>query len=333
MSNGRDWSAEIEILAGQLTGHYVFPDVAEQVGRLLRRRLAGGAYRDLADEAALEGVVTRDMQSVNGDRHLSIQHSEQEIPREQDLVVDTGRLRAEQAMLTGHGFARIERLPGNVGLLDIRKFYEPSVAGAGAAATAAMQLIATADALLMDLRRNGGGEPEMVALVAGFLFDERTHLVDLYFPAADTTLQYWTAPFVPGPVFGGSKPVYVLTSARTVSGGEGMSYQLQQCKRATLVGETTMGAANFHYPYRVSAHLMSTVPSGYPVDPVSGGHWEGTGVQPDIPVPAERALDTAYQLALEHVLGLGEHGARRRIAADARQALAGLSASAVTVSA
>jgi C-terminal processing protease CtpA/Prc len=103
-----------------------------------------------------------------------------------------------------------------------------------------------------------------------------------------------------------------------------MSYQLQQCKRATLVGETTMGAANFHYPYRVSAHLMSTVPSGYPVDPVSGGHWEGTGVRPDIPVPAELALDTAYRLALQHVLGLGELGPRRQIAADARQALAEL---------
>jgi len=324
MSNGRDWSAEIEILAGQLTEHYVFPDVAEQVGRLLRERLAGGAYRDLADEAALESVVTRDLQSVNGDKHLSIQHSEQEIPRKQDPVVDTGRLRAERAMLTGHGFARIERKPGNVGLLDIREFNEPSVAGAGDTAIAAMHLIASADALLIDLRRNSGGEPDMVALVSGFLFDERTHLVDLYFPAAGRTIQYWTAPFVPGPVFGGSKPVYVLTSARTVSGGEGMSYQLQQCKRATLVGETTMGAANFHYPYRVSAHLMSTVPSGYPVDPVSGGHWEGTGVRPDIPVPADRALDTAYRLALEHVLGLGEHGARRQIAAAARQALAEL---------
>jgi C-terminal processing protease CtpA/Prc len=324
MSSGRDWSAEIEILLGQMTEHYVFPDVAEQVCQLLRQRLAGGAYRDLADEAALARVVTRDMQSVNGDKHLGIQDSEQEIPRQQDLVVDTGRLRAEQAMLTGHGFARIERLPGNVGLLDIRKFYEPSVAGAGAAAIAAMQLIASADALLIDLRRNGGGEPEMVALVSGFLFGERTHLVDLHFPAAGTTIQYWTAPFVPGPVFGGSKPVYVLTSARTVSGGEGMSYQLQQCKRATLVGETTMGAANFHYPYRVSAHLMSTVPSGYPVDPVSGGHWEGTGVRPDIPVPAELALDTAYRLALQHVLGLGELGPRRQIAADARQALAEL---------
>jgi C-terminal processing protease CtpA/Prc len=324
MSSEQDWSAEIGILIAQLAGHYVFPDVAEQVGQVLRQRLADGAYRNLADEAALASVATRDMQSVNGDKHLGVQYSAQEIPRQQDLVVDTGVLRAERAMLTGHGFARIERLPGNVAVLDIRKFYEPSVAGAGAAAVDAMHLMATADVLLIDLRRNGGGEPDMVMLVSGFLFDERTHLVDLYFPAAGTTLQYWSAPFVPGPVFGGSKPVYVLISNSTVSGGEGMSYQLQQSKRATLVGETTRGAANFHYPYRVSAHLMSTIPSGYPVDPVSGGHWEGTGVQPDIPVPADRALDTAYRLALEHVLGLGEQGARRRIAADARQALAEL---------
>jgi C-terminal processing protease CtpA/Prc len=269
----------------------------------------------------LARVVTADMQAVNRDRHLFLEFSAQEVPVRADGLVDSASLRAEQAVLAGHGFARIERLAGNVGLIDIRKFYDPGVAGAGAAAVAAMSLVASADALIIDLRRNLGGEPEMVALVSSFLFDSRTHLVDLEFPGERRTVQYWTDAFVPEPTFGGTKPVIVLTSERTVSGGEGMSYQLQQSRRATVVGDRTAGAANFHYPRRVGPHLISGVPSGYPVDPHSGGNWEGVGVQPDVPIPAEQALAAAYERALEGVLDLGADGARAAINADAHQAL------------
>lgn len=321
MGSARDWSTEIDTLVAHVRTYYVFPDVAERVCQLLRRRLGDGAYRNLADEKALADVVTADLQSVNGDQHLFLQHTAQELPEQAAPTVDSGRLRAEQAALTGHGFARVERLPGNVGLLEIRNLYEPTLAGAGTAAAAAMNLVASGDVLLIDLRGNTGGEPEMVALLCSFLFDKRTQLSTLYFPAEDASLQYWTAPFVPGPTFGGSKPIYVLTSERTFSGGEGMSYDLQQCRRATLVGETTAGAANFHYPYRVSAHLLSAVPSGYPVNPVSGTCWEGVGVRPHVPTSAERAFPTAYRLALHHVLGLGAEGARRAVTQQARQAL------------
>jgi C-terminal processing protease CtpA/Prc len=235
------------------------------------------------------------MSSVCSDLHLLVRYSEREIPGAPGDEVDEGPLRAEQATATGHGFTRIERLDGNVALVEIRKFYHPAVGGAGEAAIAAMTLAASAGALLLDLRRNGGGEPDMVMLLSSYLFDTHTHLVDLVF--ADRTLQYWTAPFVPGPRFGGGKPVWVLTSAATISGGEGMSYQLQQSGRATIVGEVTAGAANFHYPCRISAHLLAAVPSGYPVDPMSGGNWEGTGVQPDIEVAAGDAFGVAYELA------------------------------------
>jgi hypothetical protein len=123
VDSGRDWSAEIETLIGQLTRYYVFPDVAEQVCQVLGRRLAGGAYRDLANEEALAGVVTEDMQSVNGDRHLFVAHRVQEIPQRSDPVVPDAGHDPRQAELAGHGFAKVERLPGNVGLLDIRRFY------------------------------------------------------------------------------------------------------------------------------------------------------------------------------------------------------------------
>jgi C-terminal processing protease CtpA/Prc len=325
MDPERDWSAEIGTLISQLAEYYVLPDVGQQAGRVLRERLDGGHYRGLPDEAALADPVTGDMQSVNGDPHLFLQYVEQEIPERDDPVVDDGQLRAERALLTGHGFARVERLPGNVALLDIRHFFDPATAGSAAVAAAAMHLVASADALIIDLRRNTGGEPDMVTHVASYLFGQRTHLFDLHFPAAGRTEQYWSAP-VAGPAPGGSKPVWALISGQTFSGGEAFSYLLQQRGRATLVGEpTTGGPVYFHYPYRVSAHLLSAIPSGYPADPVSGTNWGEKGVIPDIREPAGQALTAAYRLALEHVLGLGADGPRRKVAADARTTLAGLS--------
>lgn len=155
-----------------------------------------------------------------------------------------------------------------------------------------------------------------------YLFDERTQLNALYFPAEDRRVQWWTDPFVSGPRFGGSKPVYVLISADSYSAAEGFSYDLQQTGRAVLVGEpTTTGVSYFDYRYRVAEHLMFSVPSGYVVNPVSGRSWSPDGVQPDIRVAAKDAHDRAYTLALEHVLGLGSRGRRQRVADEARQAL------------
>ena len=328
MRSSHDWSPELDVLIGHLARYYVEPDVAERVSDRLRARAA--AYAGL-DAAAFADAVSDDMLAVSGDQHLFLQYVEQGIPEstmdtvDEDLVdedlVDDAALRAERAMLSGHGFARVERLPGNVGLLDIRNFYDPAVAGAGEAAVAAMTLVASADALIVDLRQNTGGEPDMVTLTMSYLFDKRTELTSLYFPAERKTIQGWTA-YAPGPKYGGTKPIWVLTSPKTASGAEAFAYDLQQRGRATLVGEKTAGAGNFHYPRRVSAHFLSAVPSGYPVNPVSGTGWERVGVQPDLAMPAEDAYDEAYRLALEHVLTLGESGARRRVADAARSALA-----------
>nr|BFE79994.1 hypothetical protein GCM10020093_025950 [Planobispora longispora] len=150
----------------------------------------------------------------------------------------------------------------------------------------------------------------MVALLCSYLFDEPTHLNDIYDRPGDSTAQFWTLPFVPGPRFGADKPVYVLTSGFTFSGAEEFAYDLQSRKRATVVGERTR-RAHPGVRYRVGAHLKSAVPCGRAINPVTGTNWEGTGIVPDIDLPAEHAFVHAYGLALRHVLELGEEGARR----------------------
>ncbi|MEO6089428.1 MAG: S41 family peptidase, partial [Umezawaea sp.] len=168
----------------------------------------------------------------------------------------------------------------------------------GEAIAAALTIVADAEALILDLRENGGGDPATVALVCSYLLDEPTHLNTMYFRDGESYRQSWSLPHVPGKRFGGTKPVYVLTSGRTFSGAEELSYDLQQLGRATVVGEQTGGGAHPRRGFRVHPHLEATIPTGRAINPVSGTNWELVGVTPDIEVPAEEALDRALREAL-----------------------------------
>lgn len=319
MPNAR-WSTCIDRLSAQVAEYYVFPDVAERVVGVLRQRLADGGYESIVTDEEFAEAVTRDLQSVNGDKHLRLTYSVDPIP-EQDKAeyFDEAAYRAEVELSAG-AIASVRRLDGNVGYLDLR-----GMAGAeyaGHLAVAAMNLVAHTDALLIDVRRNGGGDPGMIALYCSYLFDEPTHLNDLCWRPTGSTQHYWTLPYVPGPKFGGTKPIYVLTSASTFSGAEEFCYNLKTRGRATLVGERTRGGAHPGSSYRVDTHLKAAVPSGRAVNPVTGTNWEGTGVEPDIELPADRAFDAAYGLALDHVLSLGASGVRREVAEEAGKARA-----------
>jgi Peptidase family S41/N-terminal domain of Peptidase_S41 in eukaryotic IRBP len=315
----RDWFGEIQAMCDYVQRFYFDPRIAEEVNARLRERLTSGAYNGVSDALAFAEVVSQDTIAVSGDQHLRLRHSVASLPERADPVVPESGRTPEEAGSEGHGFASVGRLAGNVGLVDIRRFFPLSMSRHAAAA--AMHVIADTDALIVDLRLSEGGEPEMVAFMCSYLVDEPTHLNDLYFPAEDRTIEWWTDPDVPGPTFGSTKPVWVLISSATISAAEEFAYDLQQLQRAVLVGETTAGAANFDYRYRVTEHLMFSVPSGYPINPVSQQNWEGTGVLPDIETTAAAAFDTAYRLALHHVIGLGGDGHRRLILDEAVEGL------------
>lgn len=316
-----DWTPQITVLCSQLAEHYVFPEVAEQVAEILHERLSSGAYTKIETDEDFALAVTGDLQSVNGDKHLRLIYSVDEIPEGDAFDPD---LYAQEVALSGHGIARVERLPGNVGYLDTTMFAFPAFAGDRA--VAAMTLLAGTDVLIFDVRRNTGGAPGMVSLFCTYLFGEwpTTHLNSIYDRPSGETHQYWTLPYAPGPRFGPDKPVYVLTSSETFSGAEELAYDLQTRGRATVVGERTRGGANPGMRHRVGPHLKAAVPSGSAVNPVTGTNWEGVGVTPDIELPAGEAFDHAYALGLKHVLKLGEDGYRRVVAAEARQSLANI---------
>ncbi len=296
--------------------HYVFPDVAATVSGVLAEGLAGGRYP--SEAASLAEAVTADLQSVNGDKHLRLlYHDEVLAERAPGDDSEEAAFFARWADQVCGGVAAVQRLAGNVGYLDLQPVLFP-VAICGEAVTAAMSLVAATDALIIDLRQCLGGEPGMTVFLASYLWNHEPVQLSGHRHRLDSAPQQaWTLPYVPGRRFGKAKPVYMLTSATTFSGGEHLSYDLQQIGRATVVGERSRGGANAREGFPVHPHLEATISVAESVSPITGGSWEGTGVTPNIETTAGQARDTAYRLALEAVIAAGGP-----TAAEARRALA-----------
>jgi hypothetical protein len=311
--------AEVAQVVGQVRAlvetHYLYPDIAAAVSGVLAEGLGEGRYP--AEEPSLAAAVTADLQSVNADQHLRLVYHAKALPP-RTPGDDTGEYAAmarwaEQAC---GGVACVRRLPGNVGYLELQPVLFPA-ALCGEIITAAMSLLATTGALIVDLRDCRGGEPAMAAFLISYLWDhEPAQLTGLREGRDSQLKQAWTLPHVPGRRFGKAKPVYALTSATTFSGGEQLSYDLQQLGRATIIGERTRGGAHAREGFPVHPHLEATISVAEAVNPKTGGNWEGTGVVPDIQATAGQARDTAYKLALQDVIAAG--GAT---AAEARGAL------------
>ncbi|MEZ4942866.1 MAG: S41 family peptidase [Saprospiraceae bacterium] len=292
-------SSTIEQLSQLLNDHYVFPEVAEKTGAHLRRQLKAGAFDKINDVKAFADALTTEVQSVNHDKHMRVRpapamQGDPEGPPEKMLENQLLRLARQQTDMAG--FREAKRLDGNIGYLDLRGF-----AGRLRGAPVAdryMGLLAGSDAIIIDLRKNGGGDPAMVQYLCSYFFEEKTHLNSLYWREGDRTEEFWTLDAV-----GGEKmpdvPLFVLTSNFTFSGAEEFSYNMQTRKRATLVGETTGGGANPGGMFPVNADLAVFIPTGRAINPVTQTNWEGKGVVPDVKTTAEEALNKAIELAAD----------------------------------
>jgi C-terminal processing protease CtpA/Prc len=206
------------------------------------------------------------------------------------------------------GVQRVEILAGNVGYLNLTAFYRPNEARDAIAA--AMRSVQHADALILDVRNHAGGSPDTAALVASYFFVERRLPLFEIVPRSGEKRAYETESS-DLPERNAARPLYVLTSARTFSAGEGIAFLLQERGRAEVVGKTTAGAANPGRPYRVNDYFEVTVPNGKVRTAVRGTNWEGTGVVPDVKVAAEIALRTAHSRALSRLIEQAKAGAWR----------------------
>ncbi|MGH8317421.1 MAG: S41 family peptidase [Steroidobacteraceae bacterium] len=299
----------IDDVAADLTQFYIHPAVASRMVVALRAHQKAGAYRDLTDGFQFANRLTSDLQAVSHDLHLRVTFTPFKNPPPQRPTAQQLAQRREQMERGNCGFEKVEILPGDIGYVKFNGFAPPAMCAG--TVEASMAFVAHTRALIFDLRDNGGGDPAMVAFIASYLFDHPTHLNDLY-DRKGTATQFWTLPSLTGQRLP-TQPVFVLTSNRTVSGAEEFCYDLQNLKRATIVGETTRGGAHPTSGHIVADYFVVAVPFAEAINPISHTSWEGTGVVPDVKVPAADALATAEQLATRDIQAAAANPHPRRV--------------------
>ena len=288
-----------------LNENYVFPDAAKKMGEHIKTKLAAGGYYAITDPFAFCDTLTADLQSVSKDKHIRVRYNPEEIKRMKEAEKDGHNDELEKQYLENlkkdnYGFKKVERLSGNIGYVDFRQFAPAEYSKETVASV--MEFLSHTDAIIFDIRKNGGGSPDGVQLICSYLFGKTSvHLNDIYTRPNDETEEYWTLSRLDGEKMP-DIPVYVLTSGFTFSGAEEFAYNLKNLKRATIIGEVTGGGANPGGMVPINDWFGVFIPTGRAINPYTKTNWEGTGVQPDVVISADKALDQAQILALNKII-------------------------------
>ena len=321
----------VERISQLLEERYVDSTRAAQLGRHLRGRLAAGAYdRDTA-AAGFAVTLTRDMETVVKDLHLRVGYEPTReyvrgLPPAADglrrmgapgpdsvgarRVIRTGRIDGRDSVTiarTNFGFARVERLGGNIGYLKLDRFVPldyslPTV-------TAAMAFLASVDAMIIDLRDNIGGSPDLVEHLASYFFPpEPVKIMEATNRALGVTQASWTQRNIPGRRLPDIDLV-VLTSPTTASSAEAFAYGIQRTRRGVIAGARTAGAGNGGTKTSVGSGLALFLPEWRVT---MGPGWEGTGVTPDLEIPVREAPEIVRRRLLEARIARATDPDRRR---------------------
>jgi len=286
----------IEILTLLIQDFYIYPNVAKKTSEHLYKQYEAGYFDKCKDNETFATVLTESVQSVNKDKHMRIMSNEPYIAPQNNLEAKSahrmGQINNYRSL--NHGFKELKIMEGNVAYLDLRMF--ASMEKAKKIADAYMKLLSLSDAVIIDLRHNGGGNPSMVQYLCSYFFDKKLHLNSLYYREGDRTEEFWTLEEV-----GGKKlvdiPLFIMIGEETFSGAEEFSYNMQTQKRATLIGQTSAGAANPGGTRGINENLSVFIPTGRAINPITNTSWEGVGVQPEIRTKKEETLEQAHMLA------------------------------------
>lgn len=284
----------VDTLAFQLRKYYVFKEAANRMGAYIQKRYKDGAYNNISDPHILAGQLTKDVSSIHLDEHFHVEYNP-EIAKELAGEIEDvpkyveGKLNKEREK--NFGFKKVEILNGNIGYLEISSFSRLNPYSKQAA-NAALQMLSNTSALIIDLRYGVGGSLDMVTYLMSRFFKERTLIMDIYLRSEKDTLHYYTTPdSIPGRL--SEIPIYILTSYKTFSAAEALTYGLQSQGRATIVGEVTRGGAHTVKYRNLSSGFIGDIPFGVARNPITQTNWEKIGITPDVMVNENKALETA----------------------------------------
>jgi pimeloyl-ACP methyl ester carboxylesterase len=290
----------IDSLESALNRFYIFPDKAALMSKQLQTLLKQGRYRTVTNPNKLADQLGQDLQSVYADGHMFVRY-DPDFAR-QLTEIDPNRRRMEDSLALrdavdeNFGLNKAEILEGNIGYLPVYNFTTFTEL-ARPSFVSALRFLSQTRALIIDMRYNGGGSPEMVSQLGSYFFSVRTPFTTIENRIRDSTYVYWADPVKADGLYL-SMPVYILTSHSTFSAAEDFSYSMQQAKRALIVGDTTGGGAHPARPFQLGQGFLINLPFAQSINPYSKTNWEGIGVRPDIPTESGGALEKAQELIL-----------------------------------
>lgn len=288
----------IDSIGSSLNRYYIFPDKALEMSNYVKSQFKKDAYGKITDPGQLSNQLEKDLQQAHRDPHLGFYYNPgfaaQAAERKKNNHNPAEKAQ-QLSFLKDHNFFfnRAEVLAGNIGYVSFTGF-NGMVQESRPTLKAAFTFLSHTKALIIDLRQNNGGSPDMVRQIESYFFKERTHMMDIINRRDNSTHDFWADP-IDADSLTLSMPVYILTSAQTFSAAEDFSYGMQSVGRAFTVGETTGGGAHPTGPFDVGQGFVANIPFAQSMNPYTKTNWEGTGVKPDIAVPASQALEKAIE--------------------------------------
>jgi len=316
----------VEAIARKITSDYVHAERRADLVKHIRTLERSGRYRGLSP-SQFAGRVTEDLRAVSPDKHLGLRHD----PAAYAGLVAAGGASGtraarqdphalDQAALRNDGYEELRILDGNVRYVRITGFHwRPDVSGFTVDAVG--RFLKDADAIVLDLRGNGGGDSTAVQYLASHFAQDDLAVGTFRDPKTGKLAAIRVIEHLPAGRIR-NKPIFLVVDRRTASAAEYIAYHLQQTRLATIIGERTAGAANTATSFPIPPSFVLTVSTGRPVHPVTQSNWEGTGVEPDLAAPPAEAVQRAHRAALQRLVS--STGPGRRYALD--WAMAGVDA-------
>ncbi len=291
----KEKNAVVNSIKTHLQESYIDLDLAKKM--IIELDKNSSKYDKITNPDVFSKTLTEDLQHVSKDLHLKVRFEPERISQEKRVVSEEMKIEAEKKMAMqmaeiNYGFTEAKILEGNIGYLNLRMFAD--IKYAEETATATMNFLSNTNAIIIDLRTNGGGVPNMMQLLSSYFFDEIPVLLsDFYERKTDTKTQLYSFAKVAGKR-STSKPIYILTSKQTFSAAEAFAYTLKHLGKAIVVGDVTGGGANRTKRINLNDEFTISMPYIQAIHPVTKTNWEGKGVHPDIKTNEKTALVNAY---------------------------------------
>lgn len=278
----------------KLQQEYVMTENISAIEKALSKLEASAEFKHASTAHELKAVLNQELQKFDG--HLAVSWTDT------STQMDAKNAREgwfSKLARSNSGFNRVEVLKGNIGYIEFWGFDRVNDTSKRKM-EAAMTMVEDTDAIIFDLRKNGGGDATMIQLISSYFFEESVHLNSFQSRKGGTPVEFWSHENVNGKKLA-TTPLYVLTSKNTFSAAEEFAYNLKHLGRATIIGESTRGGANPVYYFDLGNGFRASIPISKAVNPITKTNWEGVGVQPNIEVAADDAFEEAYMMALKKV--------------------------------